>query len=161
MSEAIEATELDDLEVENGQEFTLDDMMGDLDKPSPEQVKEQVKAEKEQAELKEQQAQIFADQINNGFWWAMGTGVMFPNAVDLIPEEHKKAGSDALLPLARKTGGQMPPWLVNMLEKYDWAIAAGMYFVPTVRELAKLEKQVKAANDETTAKPAQAANDGS
>lgn len=147
-----ELLEHEGLEGQTDQEFTLDDMMGDLDQPTPEQAKAQSKAEKEQAELKERQARVFADQINGTFWWVMGTGPMFPNAVELIDDDKKQAGVDALLPLARKTGGQMPPWLVQMLEKYDWAIAAGMYFVPTVRELAVLERKAiesaNAANDD-------------
>lgn len=137
--------EHEELEGQSDQEFTLDDMMGELDQPTPEQASEQRKADKEQAELKELQAQEFAAQINNTFWWVMGTGAMFPNAVDLIDEDQKQAGVEALLPLARKTGGQMPPWMTQMLKKYDWAIAAGMYFVPTVRQLAVMEKQALAA----------------
>lgn len=153
----LEATEHEGLEDQTDQEFTLDDMMGDLDQPTPEQVKEQAKQSAAELEAKAIKNRQFAAGINHTFWFAMGTRWLTPNAVKAMPQEHKDAGVDAFMPLAEKMDGEVPPWVMEMLEKYDWAIAAGMYLAPTVTALIDLEKQAKieaakaaeaAANDE-------------
>ena len=153
----LEATEHEGLEVQSDQEFTLDDMMGELDQPTPEQVKEQAKLTASEREAKAIKNRKFAAGINGTFWFAMGTRWLTPNAVAAMSKEHKDAGVDAFMPLAEKMDGEVPPWVMEMLEKYDWAIAAGMYLAPTVTALIDLEKQAKieaakaaeaAANDE-------------
>ncbi len=139
----LEANEHEGLEAESDQEFTLDDMMGDLDQPTPEQAKEQAKQTAAEQEARAAKNRAFAAGINQTFWFAMGTRWLTPNAVQAMPQEHKEAGVDAFLPLAEKMDGEVPPWVAEMLEKYDWAIAAGMYLAPTVTELINLEKQAR------------------
>ena len=148
-----ETIEHEELDVQDTEEFSLDDLQEELNRPDPEEVKAQTKAVKEAEDAKNL---AFANQINSTFWFVMGTRWLTPNAVANMSPEAKAEGAKAFMPLAEKLDGEVPGWLTQFIEKYDWAIASGMYLLPTISALVANEKAIKAelakqaaANDES------------
>lgn len=152
-----DSNELTELEGQSTEEFSLDDMMGELDEPESSKAESKVLARE-----KEEKNRKFAGKINGTFWWSMSK--LTPRAVKDVPDEYKTEGVEALMPLAEKMDGEVPEWIMKYLEKYDWAIAGGAYFGPTVAMLIKEEKAARAkeaANDETPPADKETGTDGS
>lgn len=128
MSEAAEA-------IENEGE-TLDDL-------EQEWQAEQAEAEAEanKPDPKEQErARELAKKINGGFLKVV-KHTQCPH-VDIDQLIDREKGDTAFIPLAEKYGGEMPPWAVAIMKKYEAEIAAGAYMASTIYHARKAEREV-------------------
>ena len=131
MNEAVEIVEND--------EFGIDDL---IEAEETEKAQAQAEAARpDDAEL--QKARLLAEKMNAGFLFGVNK-LVCPSVDDLEQLIDREAGNDALLPLAMELGGEVPPWLVALQEKYGPWIGAGMYMGTTIYTLKKAEKQLQA-----------------
>lgn len=114
----------------------LDEMIRDYE---AEQAEAEAEANQPDPE-EEERARKLAEKINSGFLKA----VKFTQAphVDIEQIVDREKGNEAFLPLAQEFGGEVPPWLAAMIEKYDPYIKAGWYMGTTIYAARKAEAQV-------------------
>lgn len=122
--------------VEEQEGAGLDDMIQEWEQQEAEAEAEASKLDPEQQE----RARKLAEKINGGFLKV----VKYTQAphVELEQIIDREKGNEAFLPLAEEFGGEVPPWLAAMLEKYDPYIKAGWYMGTTIYAARKAEAQV-------------------
>lgn len=114
----------------------LDELIGEWE--AAEQA-EQAEAEKLTPD-QEAAARKFAEKMNTGFLWVVQK-TQCPH-VDIEQLVDREAGNEALLPLAEAWGGETPPWLAALMEKYDPYIKAGWYMGMTIYTAKQAEAYV-------------------